>query len=284
MYPGKHAAASPDKPAVIMGRSGLRVSYRELEDGSCRLAQLLYARGLRQGDKIAILAENHPRYYEVYWAALRSGLYLTTINRFLSVQEAAYLVNDSGATVLITTAAMKSTAMPLLDLIPECPQRLMMDGAEIGFESYETAVAEYPPEPQADQPRGDVMLYSSGTTGRPKGIRRPLRGTQIDDSDAPGISMLLSMLLGMKEQSVYLCPAPLYHAAGLQWSAGVHEIGGTVVVMEKFDEEHFLKLVERDRVTHTQVVPTMLVRLMKLPLEVRLNYDVSSPGVYCTCR
>jgi long-chain acyl-CoA synthetase len=276
MYPGLHAIANPDKPAVIMGRSGLRVSYRELEEGSCRLAQLLHARGLRRGDKIAILAENHPRYYEVYWAALRSGLYLTAINRYLSVQEAAYVVNDSGASVLIATVAMKSTAISLLDLIPGCPQRLMMDGVEIGFESYEIAISDYPPEPLADQPRGDVMLYSSGTTGRPKGVRRPLSGNQIDDPEAPRISMLLSMLLGMGEQSMYLCPAPLYHAAGLQWSAGVHELGGTVLVMEKFDEVHLLELVERERVTHTQVVPTMLVRLMKLPEEVRLNYDVSS--------
>jgi long-chain acyl-CoA synthetase len=276
MYPGFFAATTPDKPAVIMGRSREVVTYGDLEERSARLAQLLYARGLRSGDKIAILAENHPRCYEIYWAALRSGLYLTTVNRYLAPAEAAYLVNDSGATALITTAQMAPTAVPMLDLIPGCAVRLLIDGVEDGFESYEAVLATYPAQPLADQPRGDVMLYSSGTTGRPKGIERPLRGTQIDDPSAPVMAGTLRTLLGMDEHSVYLCPAPLYHAAGLQWSAGTHELGGTVVVMEKFDAEQFLALVEREAVTHTQVVPTMLVRLMKLAPEVREGYDHSS--------
>jgi acyl-CoA synthetase (AMP-forming)/AMP-acid ligase II len=276
MYPGTFAATTPDKPAVIMGQSGEVVTYGELDERSARLAQLLYARGLRPGDKIALLAENHPRFYEVYWAAMRSGLYLTTVNRYLAPAEAAYLVNDSGATVCITTAQMASTAVPLLDLIPDCPMRLMMDGVEDGFESYEAALDAASSVPLADQPRGTVMLYSSGTTGRPKGVERPLSGLQIDDPAGAGMSSLLRSMLGMTEQSVYLCPAPLYHAAGLQWSAGTHELGGTVVVMGKFDAEQFLALVERESVTHTQVVPTMLVRLMKLPREVRERYDHSS--------
>jgi long-chain acyl-CoA synthetase len=276
VYPGLHAATTPDKPAVVMGRSGETISYRQLDEASARLAQLLYARGLRPGDKIALLAENHPRYFEVYWGALRSGFYLTAVNRYLSPDEAAYLVNDSGATALISTAALAKTAVDLLPLVPGCTIRLMMDGAEPGFESYEEAVGGYPADPLADQPRGDVMLYSSGTTGRPKGIRRPLKSKQIDDPSNLGVSSLERMMLGMSEASVYLCPAPLYHAAGLQWSAGVHEMGGTLVVMEKFDAEEFLALIEREHVTHSQVVPTMLVRVLKLPDEIRLKYDLSS--------
>ena len=159
MYPGFFAATTPDKPAVIMGRSREVVTYGDLEERSARLAQLLYARGLRSGDKIAILAENHPRFYEIYWAALRSGLYLTTVNRYLAPAEAAYLVNDSGATALITTAQMAPTAVPMLDLIPGCPVRLLIDGVEDGFESYEAVLATYPAQPLADQPRGrDVVL------------------------------------------------------------------------------------------------------------------------------
>jgi long-chain acyl-CoA synthetase len=276
MYPGTFAATTPDKPAVIMGRSGEVVTYRELDERSARLAQLLFVRGLRPGDKIALLAENHPRFYEVYWAAMRAGLYLTTVNRYLAPAEAAYLVNDSGATVCITTAQLAATAVPLLELIPDCPIRLMMDGLEDGFESYEAALDTSSPEPLEDQPRGTVMLYSSGTTGRPKGIERPLSGLQIDDPASMLMAGLLRSMLGMTEQSVYLCPAPLYHAAGLQWSAGTHELGGTVVVMEKFDAEQLLALVARQAVTHTQVVPTMLVRLMKLAPEVRERYDLSS--------
>jgi long-chain acyl-CoA synthetase len=276
MYPGTFAAITPDKPAVVMGRSGAVVTYRELDERSARLAQLLYARGLRPGDKVAILAENHPRFYEVYWAVMRSGLYLTTVNRYLAPAEAAYLVADSGASVCITTTQMAPTALPMLDLISDCSIRFMMDGVEKGFESYEAGLDAYPAEPLADQPRGDVMLYSSGTTGQPKGIERPLSGKQIDDPSAATMATVLRTLLGMDEHSVYLCPAPLYHSAGLSWSSGTHELGGTVVVMEKFDAEQLLALVESAAVTHTQVVPTMLVRLMKLPLKVRERYDHSS--------
>jgi len=275
MHPGLHAALNPDKPAIVMG-AGTTVTYRELEERSARLAHLLWSRGLRPGDNVAILAENHPRFFEVYWAAIRSGLYLTAINWHLTPEEAAYLVVDSGSKALITTAHMTHTAAPLLDLVPDCHLRLMMDGAAPGFEAYEDALSQFPATPLPDQPRGDVMLYSSGTTGRPKGIKRPLSGLQLDDPEVKGVSTAERMLLGMDESSVYLCPAPLYHSAGLQWSAGVHEMGATLVVMERFDAEDFLQLVERESVTHTQVVPTMLVRMLKLPPETRARYDLSS--------
>jgi acyl-coenzyme A synthetase/AMP-(fatty) acid ligase len=276
MYPGSHVATQPDKAAVIMGETGEAITYRELDERSAQLAQLLFARGLRPGDKIALLAENHPRYFEVYWAALRSGLYLTAVNRHLGVDEAAYIVNDSGATVLIATAGLATTAVAMQDLVPGVSMRLMIDGVRDGFESYEAAIAGQPALPLEDQPRGNVMLYSSGTTGLPKGVMRELSGTQVDDPEVVGAAMLEQRLLGTDGSSVYLCPAPLYHSAGLQWSAGVHELGGTVVVMERFREEEWLRLIERDRVTHTQVVPTMLIRVMKLPDEVRLGYDLSS--------
>jgi long-chain acyl-CoA synthetase len=276
MYPGAHASTTPDKAAVVMAGSGETITYRELEDRSLRLARLLNEWGLRKGDRIALLAENHPRYYEVYWAAVRSGLYLTAVNRYLSPEEVAYLVNDSASTVLITTRALADTAQAVLPLVPDCGRRLMMDGTVEGFEAYEAAVAGQPAEPLASQPRGDVMLYSSGTTGRPKGIKRPLRDLDVADPAAAGLSNLLRFLLGMDETGVYLSPAPLYHAAPLQWSTGVHEIGATIVVMEKFDEHGFLDAVERHGVTHTQVVPTMLVRLLKLDPAVREGSDMTS--------
>jgi acyl-CoA synthetase (AMP-forming)/AMP-acid ligase II len=275
MFPGDWAEATPDKDAIVMG-GGERVTYRELNDRSMQLAQLLYARGLRPGDHIAIFAENHPRYYEVYWAAMRSGLYLTAVNRHLKADEAAYLVNDSGSTVLVTTAGMGSVATEMLQHIGGCPQRLMMDGALEGFESYEDAIATQPAQPLAEQPKGEVMLYSSGTTGQPKGIKRPLSGQSIDDPNLAGISSLERFMMGMDESSVYLCPAPLYHSAALMWSAGLHELGGTLVILERFDAENYLAVVERERVTHSQVVPTMMVRLLKLDAETRARYDVSS--------
>jgi long-chain acyl-CoA synthetase len=277
MYPGRHSATHPDKPAVVMcGRKRDVVTYQQLEERSQQIAQLLYSRGLRPGDGFAVFAENHVRYFEMYWAAIRSGLYITAISRYLSPGEAAYLVNDSGAKALFTTKHMATTAVPLIELAPGCQLRFMIDGTEPGFESYEDVVGAQRAEPLADQPRGEVMLYSSGTTGRPKGIRRPLVGLQMDDPSLMGISMMEAALLGMSESTVYLCPAPLYHAAALQWSAGAHELGGTVVIMEKFDAATFLRIVQDERVTHSQVVPTMLVRMLKLPEERRLEYDVSS--------
>lgn len=275
MYPRIHAQSHPEKPAVIM-ESGATVTYAELERRSNQLAHLLRARGLRPGDQVSIWAENHPRYYEVYWAAIRSGLYVTGINRHATADEAAYILDDSDTRALITSAAMAERATQLRDRAPRCTTWLAFDGPVPGYESYEDALAERSPEPLAEEPRGEVMLYSSGTTGRPKGIRRPLTGLRVDDPAAPRTSTFAAGLLGMGPESVYLMPAPLYHAAALQFSVGTQELGGTVVVMAKFDAERFLELVERHRVTHTQVVPTMMVRMLKLDDAVRLSHDTSS--------
>ena len=276
MYPGHHARTTPVKAAQIMASTGEVTTYRELDEAANRLAQLLYDRGLREGDHISILAENNRRYFEAYWAAMTSGLYFTTINRYLSPEEAAYLVNDSGSTVLITTKAMATTATKMLDLIPDCTHRLMIDGTVDGFESYEGAVAAMPAEPLPRLPKGAVMLYSSGTTGKPKGILRPLPGVEVHDDSLSGIGMLERHLLGMDENSVYLSPAPLYHSAPLMWSAGLHELGGTLVIMDRFDPESFLAYVEQYSVTDSQLVPTMFIRMLKLPEEVRNRYDLSS--------
>jgi len=259
-----------------MAATGETVTYQELDERSNRLAQYLYSEGMRPGGHIAILAENHVRYFEVLWAALRSGLYLTAINRYLSPEEAAYLVNNSESTVLVTTSAMSETASAMADMIPGCTHRLMMDGTIDGFESYEDTVETMPADALAEQPAGDVMLYSSGTTGQPKGIRRKLSGLAIDDPSRTGVASLERFLLGMDENSMYLSPAPLYHSAPLQWGGGVHEIGGTVVIMERFDAAKYLSYVEQYSITDSQVVPTMFVRLLKLPDEVRTRYDLSS--------
>ncbi|WP_166391066.1 acyl-CoA synthetase [Nocardioides ochotonae] len=275
MYPRTHALAHPDKPAVVM-ETGEVVSYAELEDRSTRLARLLRARGLRPGDQVSIWAENHPRYYEVYWAAMRSGLYVTGINRHATPEEAAYILTDSDTRALITSAAMAERAVGVRDRASACTTWLAFDGPVAGYESYEEALAAESAEPLAEEPRGEVMLYSSGTTGHPKGIRRPLSGLRVDDPAATRTSAITGPLLGMAGDSVYLMPAPLYHAAALQFSVATQELGGTVVVMEKFDAERFLRLVEEHRVTHTQVVPTMMVRMLKLPDEVRLRHDTSS--------
>jgi long-chain acyl-CoA synthetase len=274
MYPGTHAQSFPDKPATIMGGSGEVVTYRELDERSNRLAHLLRGVGLRRGDSIALMLENTSRFHEVLWAPQRSGLYYTAISSRLTAEEAAYVVNDCGAQVYVTSAAKRDVAEALVPDTPAVKLRLMMDGAAEGYEPYEDRIAEQPPTPIEDESEGLDMLYSSGTTGRPKGIRLPLPEVPVG-SPTPVLA-LSQALYGFGEDSVYLSPAPLYHSAPLRFTMAVHRLGATVVVMEHFDPLEFLRLIERHRVTHTQVVPTMFVRLLKLDPAERERYDLSS--------
>jgi acyl-CoA synthetase (AMP-forming)/AMP-acid ligase II len=266
----------PDKTAIVMDASTERTSYAQLEERSVRLANALRARGLRRGDVVAIMSENHIRYFEAYWAAIRSGLYITPINRHLKAGEISYQLSDSGAAALVASHAFAAMAAGALAQAPGVRVRLMWDGVADGFESYEAALNAASPVQSEPMPLGEAMVYSSGTTGRPKGIARPLRDIDLASPEHAGTGALARLILRMSEKSVYLCPAPLYHSAGLIWSAGVHELGATLVVMEKFDPGRLLALIERERVTHVQVVPTMLVRVLKLGREVRDQYDLSS--------
>jgi long-chain acyl-CoA synthetase len=252
-----------------MGATGESISYRELEARSNRLAQLFRARGIERGGAIAVFMENNARFLEVAWAAHRAGLYYATVNAHLTAPEASYIVRDSGAQLVVSSAALAPVA-GALDIDVE--HRLMVDGTIEGWESLERVTANHPDEPIADEGQGDVMLYSSGTTGRPKGIRKPLRFHALDEREPRA----MWDLIGLRDGSVYLCPAPLYHGAPLTWSLASIRSGATVVVMERFDPEQFLHLVDAHRVTHSQLVPTMFVRMLKLPHEVRAAYSLSS--------
>jgi len=278
MWPGAIAETQPDKPAYIMASTGQVITYRELDDRSNRLAQLLHAAGLRFGDHIAICMENHPRYLEVAWAAQRSGLYFTPINYHFNAEEIAYIVDNCDAKAYITSAYMAATDAELLPLLPDtCTVRLMLDGGDAGvdgYDDYETAIANFPAEPIEEQLEGAAMMYSSGTTGRPKGIKyvNPKR-----EIGAPSPALAgFKETYGISEECVYLSPAPLYHSAPLQFCIFVNRIGGTAIVMERFDPEDALAAIEKYEVTHSQWVPTMFVRMLKLPEEVRAKYDLSS--------
>jgi len=276
MYLADHARLTPDKPALISADTGAVVTFAELNERSNRMAQFLHAQGLRRGDHIAVLMENNLSFMDPVWAAFRSGLYVTTINRYLPPDEAAYIVGDCGAKVLITSFAKRETAEGIAGLIPDCPIRLMVGGTIPGWASYEEALASAPPEPLAQEWMGDSMLYSSGTTGRPKGILRPLP----QETAAEGFAARqLVNRYGLTPESVYLSPAPLYHAAPLAYVLSVQSFGGTVVMMERFDAEKALELIERYGVTHSQWVPTMFVRMMKLPEAARRGRDLSSHKV-----
>ncbi|MFB9470462.1 acyl-CoA synthetase [Nonomuraea salmonea] len=274
MYPGAIAAVTPDKPAVIMAGSGQVVTYRELDEESNRLAHLFRAAGLRPGDHVAFMLANHPLFLAVAWAAHRAGLYYTPISSRLQADELAYIISNCGARVFISSADLAAVAASATAGTPGVELRLMLGGEAEGFTSYEQAVAEHPATPIEDECTGADMLYSSGTTGRPKGVKVPATHGPLEE---PG--MLLRLIQGLfapSADSVYLSPAPLYHAAPLRYCMSFQRLGATVVVMERFDPERYLAAVEQYAVTHSQLVPTMFIKMLKLPQEVRDKYDVSS--------
>jgi len=273
MHPSVHAKTTPDKPAYIMGATGETVTYRQLEERSNQGAHLFRSLGLKTGDGVAIMLENNARYFEVVWAAQRSGLRYTAVSSRLTPSEVEYIVKDSGSRALVISDYLADVALPLAPLIPGVT--LLMTGEAVGpYASFEAERAKFPTTPIPDEAAGGAMLYSSGTTGRPKGIKRPLPVGGILEPEP--IAERMQAVFGFDADSIYLCPAPIYHAAPLGWSLGTQRLGGTVVVMEKFDAEDALRLIQTHRISHAQFVPTHFVRMLKLPEPVRLSYDHSS--------
>ena len=275
MYLGAIAEQTPDKAAYIMAGSGETVTYAELDRRSNQLAHLFRRRGLRRGDCVALFMENNARFFEVTWAAQRAGLYYTAISSRLTAGEVAYILNDCGARVLVASKARADVAATAVAAAPAVYTRLMCFGTVDGFDSYEEARDAQPTGPIADESEGQDMLYSSGTTGQPKGVKVPL------PEDGPigtpsGVYLLAVGLYGLTSESVYLSPAPLYHAAPLRFTMSWMRAGATAIVMEHFDPLEYLRLVEKYRVTHSQVVPTMFVRMLKLDEETRRSFDLSS--------
>src|SRR5262252_7203500 len=263
MYPGEHARLRPDQPAVIMAGSGKVLTYDELERRSNRLAHLLRANGLRRLDHYAVFMENHIRYAECCAAGERAGLYYTCINSFLTPDEVAYIVNNSESKILITSQARRAVALAALGQCPKVTLCLIVDGHGDGrLQNLDEATAAFPDTPIADEALGTAMLYSSGTTGRPKGILRPLP-EQPPAQKLPVYDAVMN-LWRCREGMIFLSPAPLYYVAPHAGVAFTIHLGGTAIIMEHFDAEQFLRLVERYRVTHTQLVPTMFSRMLKL--------------------
>lgn len=273
MHIGTHAKLAPVRPALINSGTGDVLTYKELDDRSNRLAQYFWDIGLRRGDSVALFMENNIRFMEIVWATRRSGLYITAVNRYLTADEAAFIIDDCDATVVISSAAKADVAAQLPAKLPNCRHFLMTDSDMEGWLSYEETTARYPAEKLAEQPMGDIMLYSSGTTGRPKGIKRKLADVTVDGDD---FITAIAGTYGFGPDTVYLSPAPMYHAAPLAFSLAVQHAGGTVLMMPRFDAAEALALIEKHRVTHSQWVPTMFVRMMKLPDRERRAFDLSS--------
>jgi len=258
-----------------MASTGAVQTYGELDAGANRLSQLLYATGLRPGDHVALCLENHPRFLEIVWGCHYAGLIYTAASSRLTSEELSYILRDCGARVFITSAYKAAQAGEIVASTPGVERRLMLDGVIEGYESYEEATAQHVATPLASRVAGVDMLYSSGTTGQPKGVLPAFTPQPLEESSG-NVAPMMQMLFGVDANTVYLSPAPLYHAAPLRFTMGVHRVGGTAVVMEHFDAEQFLAAVERFGVTCTQVVPTMFVRMLKLPADARDRYDVSS--------
>ncbi len=270
-HPTVHAANHPDKPAVIMAGSGETVTYRELDERSNRCAHLFRSLGLQQGDTVAFCLDNRAEFFDLVWGAQRAGLIYVAISCRLTASEIDYILNDSGAKALFASKYLGAS----LDQLESPVLRFMVGNEYAGWQSYESAVADLPVKSIADERAGTDMLYSSGTTGQPKGVRFPLP----EDPDIAAVSplsTLASMAFKLSGDSIYLSPAPLYHAAPLRWCISVHRLGGTVVVMEKFDPEAALATIEKYKINASQWVPTHFARMLKLPEDIRNKYNVST--------
>jgi long-chain acyl-CoA synthetase len=273
MHPSVHAQTQPDKPAVIEAETGRSVSFAELDAASNQFAQLLRSHGIAVGDVIALMLDNVPEYFGIAWGAQRSGVHYVCISTRLTPAEVNYILADSAAKLLV----IGESGAALAPQIEFSGHRYVMGATVDGWMPIEPALAAAPTTPIADERAGVDMLYSSGTTGRPKGVKLPLPE---DPAIAQGNTLVMvAMAFGINANSVYLTPAPLYHAAPLRWSMTVQRMGGTIVLMQHFDAEGVLAAIERYKINSGQFVPTHFVRMLKLPDAVRARYDHSAMKV-----
>jgi long-chain acyl-CoA synthetase len=271
-----HAVTAADSPALIISDGGT-TSFFQLYARSQRVAAVLHDAGLRRGDGVALVLPNRPEFFEITWGCQLSGLYYTAVNTHFTPDEVAYVIDDSDAKAVfvdVTDATMANLAAHVRDVNTAVDVHVGVGGHLPAWQSYEDALAAAGGAPPLSD--GSEMLYSSGTTGRPKAVRRPLPADGNGSWAQAVLEVALTRGYGMNRSSVYLSPAPLYHAAGVNYTMAVNRVGAASIIMRKFDAEAVLRLIETHRVTHAQFVPTMFVRMLKLPEAVREKYDVSS--------
>jgi acyl-CoA synthetase (AMP-forming)/AMP-acid ligase II len=274
MYPGTFAITKPDHPAVIFTATGETITYRQLNARSNKIAHLFRNNGVTRGEVVAIFMENLPEFIDIAWACQRSGLYYCAISSYLKPNEIAYILNDCKPKVFITSEYKHNEALVALNMSSSVEFAYIIGDPKGEFKSLASATQEMPDTNLQDEVEGLDLLYSSGTTGNPKGVKIPLSYSEIGSNVA--VQFLLSALYGADENTIYLSPAPLYHAAPLRFTLSIHRIGGTTLIMDKFSPEEYLKAIQHYGATHSQVVPTMFVRLLKLDKQIREKYDISS--------
>jgi fatty-acyl-CoA synthase len=261
------------KPAVLLHPSGTAVSFDDLDAAANRLARFFGGAGLTSGDTVAVLMENNEHIHAVMWAARRCGLYYTMVNTHLSAAEIAYIIDDSGAKAVVASKNMlcEEIADALPGGLPDIA--LVADASVPGWRRYPECVQDESPDRVVGEIDGQLLQYSAGSTGRPKGIRRPMNPPA---GQSVSLTTPVFQALGVTGESVYLSPAPTYHTAPAMWTMAAQSVGATVVMMERFDPEQALDCIQRYGVTHAQFVPTMFVKMLRLPEATRRSFDVSS--------
>ena len=260
-HPRLVAAADPGRAAIIVAETGEWQSYSELVERADRAARLFDSMGIEAGDTIGIIAENHLRYAELCWAAKNSGLYYVCASTHLDSGDLAYIIENSGMRLLLVSAAMAGQAGAALALVADPPAMMLIDESRPGVPCYEIEVMKHPALPIEGRMAGASMLYSSGTTGRPKAVR-PLLGVRPPE-EPPRRQQMLIDAFEFGPEMVLINPGPLYHAAPGRKMMTTLRLGGTVVIFRRFDPAAVLKAIEAYRGTHGFFVPTMFVRLLR---------------------
>ncbi|GAB2716130.1 acyl-CoA synthetase [Nocardia thraciensis] len=268
------AAAAPEKIAVV-DPSGREVSYAELAAQADRFARGLRARGLRTGDVLVSMVHNTAEALAVYFAAYQAGLYIVAVNWHLTGPEVAYILGDSEAKAFVADERFAAAARGAADEAKVPADARFSVGSVDGFRPLEELGAGESGRPDA-RTTGAPMLYTSGTTGRPKGVRRPLTGADPDVVGPQATGFFGLFGIQPFDGHVHICGSPLYHTAVLNFASISIQLGHKVVLMDKWEPEEMLRLIDRHRVTHSHMVPTQFHRLLALPEEVRAKYDVSS--------
>ncbi len=277
MHPRIFASTHADKPAMIMEETGQSLTYGELEPIANQGAQFIRSLGIENGDIIALWATNSIKFMEIYWAAQRAGIYICPLPTHLSADDAAYIMANCGAKLLIVSNQIKAaaefikTAAAKLDNLENI---FSIDGDLDHVEPWAAQINAMPLTPIEDEEAGFHLIYSSGTTGRPKGVKLPLIGGDVMEDTI--WAKRYESIYNLTDTSVFLACAPLYHAAPILFVANTMRRGATIIIMKKFDAEGTLKAIENHGVTMSQMVPTMFIRMLRLPEDTRLAYDVSS--------